>query len=81
LGLNGRSQGGVGIFRQINEGCLAGLECFSELFCPHNKAFSGQFRQIPALGDHTIFHSVHTKSYYIHILEKVNKFYGNFLDF
>lgn len=66
----------VGIFGQENRTGDALIQGFSDLLCANDQAFIFQFA---ALGDLSIFFSVHAKTYYTHFLEKVNKNYLKFL--
>ena len=64
---------GIGIFSQPDPLRAAIDEGFFQLFCTHNNAFIPQIRNSAALPYFTIFLSIHTKTYYTHFFEKVNK--------
>jgi hypothetical protein len=69
----GLSDGRIGIFCQADKLGVALFQGFSELFCPDYHLIFLQFRQIPALGDHTFFFLIHTDDYYTQFFKKVNK--------
>ena len=71
----------VGIFCQTDVIDDAFFYGFSQLFCPYDDLIFVDFRQNPALGDSTIFFSVHTDTYYTHFFRKVNKIYDYFSTF
>ena len=70
--LDGSGNLGIGILGQIHLLRPSVTQGLFELFGAHNDLGIADIRQFPALGDSTVFFSIHTKTYYTQIFEKVN---------
>ena len=70
--LDGSGNLRVGISGQKNLLSPSVAQGFSQLFGAHNDLMPADIRKFPALGDFTVFFSIHTRSYYTQIFEKVN---------
>ena len=71
--LDGSGNLRVGISGQKNLLSPSVAQGFSQLFGAHNDFMPADIRKFPALGDFTVFFSIHTKTYYTQIFEKVNR--------
>ena len=70
--LDGSGNLRVGIAGQENLLSPSVAQGFSQLLGTHNDLMIADIRKFPALGDFTVFFSIHTKTYYTQIFKKVN---------